>query len=150
MYLPRLPPCQKAYKVYNLEPYHTFVSRDVKFHEYLFLFAHVNPTLAYYPLSKIPLAANAVDPIPPTNLSPPKPSLLPSSHSHSTTVPYTQPRRSQRDHQQLSLLYDFEPWTYKQASISTPWVNAMNQKLLAFENNDMDVGPLPKGKKTIG
>ena len=107
MYLPWWYPCQKAYKVYDLESYHTFVSRDVKFHEYVFPFAHVNPTPAHCPLSKIPLAANAVDPIPPTNLSPPKPSLLPSSHSDSTTVPYTQPRRSQRDHQQLSSLNDF-------------------------------------------
>ncbi|KAL2226436.1 UNVERIFIED_CONTAM: hypothetical protein Sindi_2002300, partial [Sesamum indicum] len=141
MYLPGLPPGEKAYKVYDLESYHTFVSRDVKFHEYVFPFAHVNPTPAHCPLSKIPLAANVVDPIPPTNLPLPKPS---------TTVPYTQPRWSQRDHQQLSSLNDFEPWTYKPTSISTPWVNAMNQKLIAFENNDMDVGPLPKGKKTIG
>ncbi|KAL2226325.1 UNVERIFIED_CONTAM: Retrovirus-related Pol polyprotein from transposon RE2 [Sesamum indicum] len=150
MYLPGLPHCQKAYKVYDLKSYHTFGSCDVKFHEYVFPSAHVTPTHAHCALSKIPLIANAVDPIPPTNLSPPKPSLLPSSHSDSTTVPYTQPRRPQRDHQQLSLLYDFEPWTYKQASISIPWVNAMNQMLIAFENNDMDVGPLPKGKKMIG
>ncbi|KAL2226437.1 UNVERIFIED_CONTAM: hypothetical protein Sindi_2002400, partial [Sesamum indicum] len=146
MYLPGLPPSQKAYKVYDHESYHTFLSRDVKFNEYVFPFAHVNPTPAHCPLSKIPLAANAVDPIPPTNLSLPKPSLLPYSHSDSTTVPYTQPRQSQRDHQQLSSLNEF---TYKPASISTPWVNAMNQKLIAFENNDMEVGPLPKGKKAI-
>ncbi|KAL2226554.1 UNVERIFIED_CONTAM: hypothetical protein Sindi_2014100, partial [Sesamum indicum] len=91
----------KAYKVYDLESYHTFVPCDVKFHEYVFPSAHVIPTYAHCALSKIPLTANAVDPIPPTNLSPPKPSLLPSSHSDSTTVPYTQPRRPQRGHQQL-------------------------------------------------
>ena len=119
MYLPGLPPSQKAYKVYDLESYHTFVSRDVKFHEYMFPFAHVNPTPAHCPLSKIPLAANVVDPIPPTNLSLPKPSLLPSSHSDSTTVPYTQPRWSQRDHQQLSSLNEFVCHIYDRASTPT-------------------------------
>lgn len=50
----------------------------------------------------------------------------------------------------MTILADTEPKTYKEASKSTEWVEAMKSELNALEvNNTWELTTLPPGKKSI-
>ncbi|KAL0291596.1 UNVERIFIED_CONTAM: hypothetical protein Scaly_2631100 [Sesamum calycinum] len=55
------PPSQKAYKVFDLDTHHTFISRDVQFHEIYCPFAHHQPVESSCLLPCIPLTADMHD-----------------------------------------------------------------------------------------
>ncbi|KAL0312290.1 UNVERIFIED_CONTAM: Retrovirus-related Pol polyprotein from transposon RE1 [Sesamum radiatum] len=172
------PPGQKAYKVFDLEAKHTFVSRDVLFHELIFPFAQHSPTDCFSPLPQIPLDADASDT---SSLSSHPLPIDPSPTSNPVHSPFPPVRRAQRSHQKPTWLSDFvctfdtssnpvitcyspaylgfvaslsllqEPRCYKQASTSPQWVDAMKHEIQALERNGTwEVVPLPDGKQTVG
>ena len=99
------PASQKAYKLYDLDTYKMFTSRDVIFHETIF---------PYEPISSnscpmVPLSVS--DSSPPEPVSPvqqPTP-LNPILHRQSPTSPHREPilRRSQRPHHPPTALRDY-------------------------------------------
>ncbi|KAL0289241.1 UNVERIFIED_CONTAM: Retrovirus-related Pol polyprotein from transposon RE2, partial [Sesamum radiatum] len=104
------------------------IARDVQFLEHFFPFAHDQHPTDSFPLPTIPLTADIDDYI----LSPP-PSENPATQSSPPSSTNTEPR------------------SYRQASSSSQWVDAMNQELKALElNQTWVVVSLPLGKHAIG
>ncbi|KAL2228641.1 UNVERIFIED_CONTAM: Retrovirus-related Pol polyprotein from transposon RE2 [Sesamum indicum] len=166
---------QKAYKLFNLDNGQVLFSRDVRFYETHFPFAHdSSPSISPAPLPAVP---THLDASPPVSASEDIPSQPPITSSRSPASPIL--RRSSRQISKPAWLNDFvstlsmsnvlypsttayssfvaslsvlqEPRSYLEAVEHKEWRDAMAAELKALEqNHTWRLMPLPVGKKPIG
>ncbi|KAL0423918.1 UNVERIFIED_CONTAM: hypothetical protein Sradi_0926600, partial [Sesamum radiatum] len=121
---------EKGYKVYDLDIHHTYVSRDVIFHEYIFPYAGSIPPTVSCPLPTIPTALSYTDVNRPLEFSH-DPSALP------IPLPLTSVMQ--------------EPKSFREAVKHLQWREAMDAELQVLEkNHTWTLTPLPLDKKAIG